>query len=98
MASISQQIIGNVEAVYGRLGDAQIEMLQKLIAEKPSLKEYSEMEIWQAVNRKLAANDYRPAKTTEENEHIMDKLFKSGENYPDIFSTNPEDVDMNDFM
>ena len=56
------------------------------------------MEIWQAVNRKLAANDYRPAKTTEENEHIMDKLFKSGDNYPDIFSTNPEDVDMNDFI
>lgn len=98
MASITQQIIGNIEQIYGCLGDAQIEMLKKLIADKPSARDYSEMELWQIINRKLAANDYRPFAKGEENEHIMEKLFKSGDDYPDIFSTNPDDVDMNDFM
>ena len=47
MASITQQIIGNLEEVYGRLGDAQLDTLKKLISEKPALRDYSEIEIWQ---------------------------------------------------
>ena len=98
MASITDKLHKSLEELYGRLGDAQIEVLYILVAEKPAVKNYSVNEIWQAINRKLAASSYRPNAKNEKQESIMESLFKPGNSYPDIFSTNPDDIDMDNYL
>ena len=98
MANITQEITEEMEMVYGRLGDAQVTALKKLIADEPAVRDLHICEIWQRVNRKLAVANFKPAPVAESSKSIMDNMFKSGDDYPDIFSSDPEDIDMDNYL
>jgi hypothetical protein len=98
MANITQEITEEMERFYGRLGDAQSDMLKRILADQAEVKEFHITEIWKMLNKKLASAQYKPNAPLPVDENLMENLFQSGDSYPDIFSSDPDDIDMGNFL
>ena len=86
-----------LEALYGKLGEAQLAEIERLIAENEGFIHLEAQAMWQRLNSRLAAPDY----TVDRQEEVsMEQLFSSGDEYPDIFQDldDVEDVDMDSLL
>ena len=89
-----RQYLRAIEASYGKLGEAQVQEFSRLLEEDSGFRHRDTGEQWRFLNLNLAEPDYEPPTRDE----VMHTLFKSGEEYPDIFNGNLENVDMNDLL
>jgi hypothetical protein len=87
----------SLEAVYGALGDAQKDTLKMLFCEDDDLRKEPLNKIWTAINAILANPNYKRPKNTL-SEPDMNQLFPVGDEFPDIFEDEPDNIDMNDFL
>ena len=100
MSSENSQSRKRLEAIYGRLGDAQIVEFEKLIQQDPQFRLLDEKNIWLAINRPLLIPGYsHKVKEDVKKELTMSDIFPSpDQEYPDIFSEQVEDVHMDDYL
>ena len=85
-----------LEALYGLLGEAQIEQLQKEIHDNPGFLHYAPSRQWSRINQLLSADDYKQKTPTYDMDDLLEyeKRFTSG----DIFIEDVSEVDMNSLM
>ena len=87
-----QHYIEEVEAVYGRLGEAQLSEMNRLLEENSGFRHLKVEEKWQRVNTILASENWQPP-AKDENHAAF-----AGDEFPDIYRGNIESIDMNDLL
>jgi len=86
-----------LEAVYGKLGEAQLREIERIIQKDEGFMHLNEKQMWQRLNSELASDDYKVDSVVEV---TMDQLFSKGDDFPDIFSDldDIEEVDMDNLL
>jgi hypothetical protein len=83
-----------IESIYGKLGEAQVNEFSRLYEEVSSFRHLTSMEKWQELNQSLSSEQYVPLQKRDS----MDRLFQGGDEFPDIFAGDPDAIDMNDLV
>ena len=83
--------IDEVEAVYGRLGEAQLQEMNRLLEENSGFRHLKAEEKWRRVNSLLASEEWAPP-VKEENQAF------TGDEFPDIYNGSLDSINMNDLL
>ena len=95
MSPSLKSVVQKIEYKYGKLGEAQSRALEEFFMEDADFTRRQIDDIWIILNKELIDKKYIPL---SERADSMDKLFPSGDEYPDIYRESLTDIDMNDFL
>lgn len=95
MALSLKNIVLRIESIYGKLGEAQHREIETLFMEDDNFVRLSPDAIWKTVNQNLSDKKYVPL---SERMCDMEKLFPSGDEYPDIYRGTLSEIDMDDLL
>ncbi len=89
-----RQYLKPLEDFYGKLGEAQKNEFSRLLEETSGYRHLPLEEQWLELNRELCIPGY----SLPENKLNMKDLYATGNEFPNIFKGDIDEIDMNDLL